>query len=63
MNAKFVLSILVYLLKHLEVYLKYKCGFYSPISLIQSGQTHTNKQTNTQQSSFNNIDISVIVIV
>ena len=33
--------------------------FYSPITLIQSGQTHkqTHKHTNTQQSSFNNIDI------
>ena len=50
-------SILVYQLEHVEVsfYLSYKCGFYSPITLIQSGQT--NKQTNTQQLSFNNIDI------
>ena len=38
------------------VYLYYKCGFYSSISLIQSGKT--NKQTNkhTQQLNFNNID-------
>ena len=41
-------SILVYLLEHAEVslYLNYKCGFYSPITLIQSGET--NKQTKTR---------------
>ena len=49
---------LVYLIEHLEVssYLTYKCGFYSPITLIQSGQTH--KQTNIEQSSFNNTNPS-----
>ena len=51
----------VYLLQHVEVslYLNFKCGFYSPITLIQSGQTtiKTNKQTNTQLSSYNNIYI------
>ena len=41
---------------HLEIslYLKYKCGFYSPITLIQSGQT--NKQTHKQTNNNNNID-------
>ena len=29
-------------------YLKYKCGFYSPITSIQSGQTNT--QTNTHNN-------------
>ena len=47
-------TILVYLLEHVKVsfYLKSKCGFYSTISLVQSGQT--NKQTNkhTQLWSF-----------
>ena len=40
------------------VYLNYKCGFYSSISLIQSGQTNelANTHTNTQQLSFINID-------
>ena len=41
--------------------LKYKCGFYSPITLIQSGQTHKQTHKQTQQSSFNNIDIVVIL--
>ena len=56
-NAKFGISTLVYLLLLLEIslYLNYKCGFYSSISLIQSGQTNTHKHTNTQQLSFNNI--------
>ena len=38
-----------------KFYLNYKCGFYSPITLIQSGQTNTH--TNKQQSSFNNINV------
>ena len=49
------------------LYHKYKCGFFSSITLIQSGQTikhthkQTNKQTHTQQSSFNNTSPSVSV--
>ena len=39
----------------ISLYLNYNCGFYSSISLIQSGQR--NKQTNTQQLSLNNIDL------
>ena len=35
----------------ISLYLNYKCGFYSSISSIQSGQT------SKQQLSFNNIDI------
>ena len=46
-NAKFGISTLVYL--------NYKCGFYSSISLIQSGQTNTQ----TTIEFFNNIDVVV----
>ena len=43
-------------LEHVEVslYLNYNCGFFSPITLIQSRQ-HT--QPHKEQSSFNNISI------
>ena len=46
--TKFVFSILLYLslLLEVNVYLNYKCGFYSLITLVQSGQTNT--QTNTR---------------
>ena len=54
-NAKFVFGILVYLLEHVEVsfYLNYKCGFYSPITLIHSGQT--NKQTQSNKHTHNRV--------
>ena len=46
--AKFGISALVYLLLLLEIslYLNYKCGFYSSISLMQSGQTNTQTHNN-----------------
>ena len=38
---------------------QFKYSFHFPITIIQSGQTK--QQTNTQQSSFNNIDICFCV--
>ena len=38
---------------------QFKYNFHFPITIIQSGQT--NQQTNTQQSSFHNIDICFCV--
>ena len=40
-------------------HLKYKCGFFSPITLIQSVQTNTQR---TQQSSSNNIDYTTTLL-
>ena len=38
-------------------YLNYKCGFYSPITLINTIRTNIQ-----QQSSFNNIDLFLMAI-